>query len=262
MMQKKSYQETLEKKGGPLFVPFMVLGYPDKTQSREVLETLIKSGADALELGFPFSDPPADGPIIQKADTRALESGMHTDDCFDLIRNVRETYDLPIGILVYYNLVLARGVETFYRECGEAGVNSVLIADVPLEHANEIVPFATAANIEPVFIISELSSDARIEAVAKIAKGYIYVVSYVGITGVSGAVFEEKTASLIARIRRYSSLPVCVGFGISTPDDAHAVVCAGADGVIVGSRIVREVPDKAKTRAICQAFSDAIKKAA
>lgn len=257
-MQKKSYREAHDEKKKSLFVPFMVLGYPDKARSHEILRALVESGADALELGFPFSDPPADGPVIQAADKEALQSGIRMSDCFDLIREVRAETSIPIGLLVYYNLVLQKGVDEFYSACAEAGVNSVLVADVPLEHSGEIVPAACEAGIEPVFIVSELSSDERIEAIAKVAEGYIYVVSYVGVTGVSGAVFEEKTASLIARIRRFSSLPLFVGFGISTPEDARAVVRAGADGVIVGSRIVREAPDTEKIRAVCKEFVSAV----
>lgn len=258
-MHKKKYQEALaEKNGKPLFIPFLVLGDPDKARSREMLRAAIAGGADALELGFPFSDPPADGPVIQAADARALASGMRVDDCFDLLRDVRVEHDHPIGLLVYYNLVLQRGVERFYRECAEAGVNSVLVADVPLEHSGEIIPAAKAAGIEPVCIVSELSSDERIAQVAEVAEGYLYLVSYVGTTGRTEGVLAEKTRVLIERVRRATDLPLFVGFGISTPEDARAVREAGANGVIVGSRIVREVPDAKKIADLCKAFSTAV----
>src|SRR3989338_9201957 len=141
-MLKNTYREVCEKKGKPLFIPFVVLGDPDKCKTFEIIRTLIQSGADALELGLPFSDPPADGPVIQQADVRALQAGIRIDDCFDILRSIREETDIPIGLLVYFNLILQRGIDHFYRDCAETGVQSVLVADLPLEHASEIVPIA------------------------------------------------------------------------------------------------------------------------
>ncbi|NOS67241.1 MAG: tryptophan synthase subunit alpha, partial [Candidatus Peribacteraceae bacterium] len=116
-MKTNPYASALEKKGKPLFVPFVVLGDPDRRQSIEIVRTLVESGADALELGFPFSDPPADGPVIQAADLRALQSGIRIDDCFEMLREIRTFTSIPIGLLVYYNLILQRGIEKFYQDC-------------------------------------------------------------------------------------------------------------------------------------------------
>lgn len=267
-MRLNPYAQALTKKGRPLFIPFVVLGDPDRKKSLEIIRLLVENGAtsfandsggaDALELGFPFSDPPADGPVIQAADARALRSGIRTDDCFAVLREIRAFTDIPIGLLVYYNLILQRGTEKFYCDCKESGVNSVLVADVPLEHAAEIVPVAKAHDIAPVFLVSEVTTDERMREIAKIADGYLYVVSYLGVTGVTNAVLKENIGGVIQRARKYTALPLFVGFGIATPEHAKAVVAAGGDGVIVGSRIVNELGNAAKVRRICKGIAQAM----
>ena len=257
-MNPNPYALAIEKKGGPIFIPFTVLGDPNKEESLSVVRTLVENGADALELGFPFSDPPADGPVIQAADTRALNAGVRVDDCFNLIKSTRLMTDIPIGLLVYFNLVLQRGIDTFYKDCAESGVTSVLVADIPLEHSNEIVSIAKKYGIAPVFIISELTTDDRMKAIAALAEGYLYVVSYLGVTGVEESVLEEKTAATIARARKYTDLPLCIGFGISSPESAASAVRAGVDGVIVGSRIVRELPNLQNVASVCQSMAKVI----
>ena len=257
----------------PLFVPFAVVGDPDKEKSIKIIKTLLASGADALELGFPFSDPPADGPVIQAADKRALDAGITIDDCFDALqcvtlslpagRPVPRSFSgggsrsegwskgVPIGLLVYYNLVLQRGIQKFYADCHQAGVASVLIADLPLEHAREVCDAAREAGILTVFMVSALTSDERLRDIAAATTGYLYLVSYVGVTGVQGAVLEEEVGRQIRRIRVVTDLPVFVGFGIGTPVQAEAVRRAGADGVIIGSRIVREIAEGGDLQRIC-----------
>jgi len=258
MAKSNRYAQARERKGHAIFVPFVVLGDPDKRTSLEIVRTLIENGADALELGFPFSDPPADGPVIQEADMRALKAGMRVDDCFDLLRDIRKMTDIPIGLLIYFNLVLQRGIDRFYKECAEVGVDSVLIADLPLEHAQEVVPIAKKHGISPVFLVSELTTEERLGEIVKVADGYLYVVSYLGVTGVENSVLEEKIRNILQRTRRQTSLPLCVGFGINSVEQAQAAVRAGADGVIVGSRIVKEVPDLKKIAAVCGDLRSAI----
>ncbi len=251
-MPSNPYAQALKKKGKALFVPFVVLGDPDRPRSMDIVRLLVKNGADALELGFPFSDPPADGPTIQAADTRALQAGIRIDHCFEMLKEIRTFTDMSMGLLVYYNLVLQRGIEKFYRDCYESGVHSVLIADLPLEHAEEVVPIAKAYHIAPVFLLSDVTTEERMKKIAEIADGYLYIVSYSGVTGVINAVREEKILHVIKKARRHTRLPLFVGFGISSPEQAMAAVASGADGVIVGSRIVHEVHSPQNIRRICK----------
>ncbi|NOS66921.1 MAG: tryptophan synthase subunit alpha, partial [Candidatus Peribacteraceae bacterium] len=223
-----------------------------------IVRTLVESGADALELSFPFSDPPADGPVIQAADLRALQSGIRIDDCFEMLREIRTFTSIPIGLLVYYNLILQRGIEKFYQDCAASGVNSVLIADLPLEHADEILPIIKKHGIAPVCLVSELTSDERMKKIAAIAGGYLYVVSYIGVTGASDGVLEEKMRGTIERARKCTDLPLIVGFGINTQQQIASAVRAGANGVIVGSRIVKEIPNLSGIRGVCKELSTPI----
>ena len=205
MPKNNPYADARAKKGGPLFIPFAVLGDPDPRRSADVVRTLIEHGADALELGFPFSDPPADGPVIQAADSRALQAGTRVDDCFHILREIRGIADIPVGLLIYYNLILRRGIDRFYRECAEAGVASVLVADLPLEHADEILSTAGRHGVAPVFMVSELTGPERFERIAAVARGYLYVVSYLGVTGTESSMLEEKIAGIISAARRHTS---------------------------------------------------------
>ncbi len=260
MPSKNPYILRQKEKGSPLFIPFTVLGDPNPAGSLQVIQALIESGADALELGLPFSDPPADGPVIQAADVRALESGTTMDDCFTVLKQVRAMTDIPVSLLVYSNLVFQRGVEKFYADAAASGVTSVLVADLPLEHAEEIVPFARKYGIHPVFLVSELTTKDRLKEIVKFADGYLYVVSYLGVTGVKNAVFEGHVQKTIKKLKEGTSLPLFVGFGVSSPVQAEAIARAGADGVIVGSRIVREVPDLKNIRSICGDFAAVLSK--
>lgn len=258
------YLQKRQDLNRPLFIPFTVLGDPDVETSAKIVETLIENGADALELGLPFSDPPADGPIIQAADVRALEGGITIDHCFDILKKIALSGPgpgpdpIPVGLLVYFNLVLQRGIDRFYQDCAGAGVSSVLIADLPLEHSDEVCVVAKKHSIVQVFMISELSTDERIAQVAAKAEGYIYVVSYTGVTGVQDAVMGDKVASLIERVRKHTDLPLVVGFGINTPEQVKAVAQAGADGIIVASRLVKEVPDVATIGTVCSELAQAV----
>lgn len=260
MQEHNPYAEARERIGRPLFIPFAVVGDPDPQRSIGVIRTMIEHGADALELGFPFSDPPADGPVIQQADCRALAAGATIDDCFRILKEVRPFTDIPLGLLVYLNLILQRGIDRFYADCAAAGVTSVLVADIPLEHADEILPAARRHRIAPVFMVSELTTPERFERIAAHAEGYLYVVSYLGVTGVEDAVLEDKIAAVLHAARQHTDLPLCVGFGINSRRHVAAAARAGADGVIVGSRIVRESPDLGKIAAVCDELSGCLTK--
>ncbi len=224
--------------GAGAFVPFVVLGDPDPETSLRLIDRLVDEGADMLELGLPFSDPPADGPVIQAADQRALAAGTTPPLAFELLDEIQRRHPIPVGLLVYYNLVLQFGEQRFYDRCARAGVDGVLVADVPLEESGGIVAAARGAGVAPVFIGSTLSSDERLAALAEVADGYLYAVARIGVTG-SEQALDTRLADAFARFHRAVPLPVIAGFGISTPDQVTQVLAAGADGAITGSALVR-----------------------
>ena len=229
-------------RGDVAFVPFLVLGDPDLATSLRLVEALVDAGADALELGLPFSDPPADGPVVQAADLRALAAGTTPPAAFEMLDEIKRRWDIPVSLLLYYNLILQCGVEAFYARAAAAGVDAVLIADVPLEESGPSVAAARRHNIAPICIASELSSPVRLAAVAEVAQGYIYTVARVGITGERQAVAGGLSDTL-SRLRQATDLPALVGFGISTPAHVRAAADAGADGVICGSAIINRIAE-------------------
>ena len=251
------YKSSLKSKGKPLFIPFTVLGDPDYHKSLEVIKVMIENGADALELGFPFSDPPADGPVIQAAHKRALENGMTTRRCFELIAEVRKFSQIPIGLLIYYNLVLQYGTDAFYAECAKSGVNSVLIADLPLEHVAEISEPAEKHKIGQVYLVSELTTKDRLEKILERVNAYIYLVSYLGVTGKDQKLFGKNIAEMVKSIRAASDIPVFVGFGIGSAEQASVAIQSGVDGFLVGSKLVQEIPNLEKIKFLTHQFYEA-----
>jgi tryptophan synthase alpha chain len=224
----------------PAFIGFVVAGDPDTVTCIRIARALINGGTDILELGVPFSDPVADGPTIQRADERALAAGTTPDTVFDIVREIRKESDVPIVFLTYFNIVYRRGIDRFYREAHDAGVDGILIADMPFEESEEVCAVASRYNIDPIFLVTQTTSDDRIGKIAAKASGYLYLVAVLGVTGVREQV-SEGAIDLLHRVRMHTLLPLALGFGISTP--AHAQICAraGADGVIVGSAIVEIV---------------------
>lgn len=230
--------QRLQKEGSKAFVPFTVIGWPSAEKSLDLIESMIAAGADALELGIAFSEPVADGPVIQQAVNETLASGFSVDDALAIIAKVRIAHEeLPIGLLVYYNVVLKRGVQRFYEDAKNAGVDSVLIADLPPESIEEVASIADQCEIAQILIASPLTSDERLQLIAKYARGYVYVVSRLGITGVEER-YDEALQELLARLRKQTQLPLFVGFGVSSPAQAAKMAQLGADGVITGSRII------------------------
>ena len=232
-----SYKDVFERKDGAVLIPFFVLGDPDVERSFELIKTAIDAGADILELGIPFSDPIADGPTIQKADIRALEKGINCRQSFELIRRVKSYRDIPIGLLMYYNLIWHYGREEFYRDAAAAGVNSVLVADISIDDADEVEPFLDKNGLDSVYMITPNTSDSHREKIARLCTGFIYTVSLLGVTGARGSL-GSAVVPLIKSLKELTDVPVCVGFGVSTPEHAREISGAGADGVIVGSAIV------------------------
>jgi tryptophan synthase alpha chain len=214
------------------------------------METLVEAGADALELGIPFSDPLADGPTIQGANIRALDSGATPDICFDLISQIRTKYpDLPIGLLMYANLVYSRGIDNFYERCAKAGIDSVLIADVPTNESEEFVAAAKKHGVEPIFIAPPTASDETLTQVAELGGGYTYLLSRSGVTGAETKA-NMPVSTLLDRLNQFDAPPALLGFGISEPEQVKQAIEAGAAGAISGSAVVKiiennvEQPDK------------------
>lgn len=243
------YQQAfadLAKKNEKAFIPFVMIGDPNAEQSFNVIKSLIDAGADALELGIPFSDPSADGITIQMAALRALKSGVNPDICIDILAKVREyAPNIPIGLLLYGNLVFARGIDTFYADMAKAGVDSVLIADLPIR---ESLPFREAAlkhGVAPIFIAPPNASDKTLRDVSTYSRGYTYVLSRAGVTGVDVVDVEKDTPSsspaqaLISTLNEYNAAPPVIGFGISTPQQVKDALAAGASGAISGSAVVK-----------------------
>lgn len=221
----------------PIFIGFTVAGDPDKETCVRAAMALIEGGTDILELGVPFSDPVADGPTIQKADERALAAGTRVDTVFEIVREIRRRSEVPIVFLTYYNTVYHRGIDRFYREAHEAGVDGILIADMPIEESDEVYKAALRHYIDPIFLITQTTSNERITRIAARARGYLYLVAVLGVTGVRDSV-SDGALDLLKRVRRYTDVPLALGFGISTPEHARTCARAGADGIIVGSAIV------------------------
>jgi tryptophan synthase alpha chain len=221
--------------GEGAFGAFLMLGDPDLDTSAELLDALVEAGADMIEVGIPFSDPVADGPVIQAAAQRALAAGVRVGDCFDLIAALRARHsDVPIGILTYANIVVAR--PGFMRDAAEAGTDSLLIADVPTLEAERFTRDMAQAGIEPVLIAAANTPDATFERIARLSKAYTYCVSRTGITGThAGGQFD---AGLVERVKRAGAPPPVFGFGISRPEHVRGALAAGAKGVICGSAIV------------------------
>lgn len=238
---------ALKAKNQGAFVPFVCIGDPSPQQSLEIVDTLIAAGADALELGIPFSDPSADGPTIQAAAQRALDAGVTPTICFDLLSKIRAKHpDIPIGLLLYGNLVVANGIDTFYDNCKRAGVDSVLVADVPLREAAPFTIAADKAGIQSIFIAPPNGSDHTLAQVAKYSQGYTYLLSRAGVTGTETKV-QMPVNHLIERLNQYQAAPLLLGFGISTPDDVKAGLAAGADGIISGSAVVKIIEQNLDT---------------
>ncbi len=229
--------QSLAARDEAAFGAFLMLGDPDVETSARLLDTLVDAGADMIEVGIPFSDPVADGPVIQAAAERALDRGVRVDDCFGLIAGFRERHrDVPLGILTYANIVVARGRGVFFERAANAGADSLLVADLP---ALEAEPWATEmrdVGLDPVLIAATNTPPETLRGIARIGRGYTYCVTRAGITGVhADASFDPR---LIAALREAGAPPPVFGFGISRPDQVAMALDAGASGVISGSAIV------------------------
>jgi tryptophan synthase alpha chain len=222
-------------------VAYVSAGDPDAATGYEILKGLPAAGADLIELGMPFTDPMADGPSVQAAGQRALKAGITVDATFDMVRRFRREVDndTPILLMGYYNLVYQRGTERFCKEAAAAGVDGFILVDLPPEEADELKPHAMASSVDTVLLTAPTTDDKRLPAVLKYSSGFVYFASVLGITGTKSAT-EDAVRMHVERIKRHTRLPVAVGFGINTPDQA-AAVARHADAAVVGSAIVNRV---------------------
>ncbi|WP_065187242.1 tryptophan synthase subunit alpha [Shewanella woodyi] len=240
--QAGRYQATfakLEAKNQGAFVPFVTLGDPSPEISLKIIDCLVENGADALELGFPFSDPLADGPVIQGANLRSLAAGTTPSQCFEMLSTIRAKYpDLPIGLLLYANLVYANGIENFYAKAQAAGVDSVLIADVPVEEAEPFITSAKAHGVAPIFIAPPNADSDTLKLASEKGEGYTYLLSRAGVTGTESKA-GMPIGDILARLKEFNAAPPLLGFGIAEPAQVREAIQAGAAGAISGSAVVK-----------------------
>lgn len=233
----------LKAKNQGAFVPFVTIGDPNLEQSFEIIKALIDGGADALELGIPYSDPIADGPTIQKANIRAIDAHVTLPDCFDIIKKIREyNADIPIGLLLYSNLVFAKGLDSFYQTCNQVGIDSVLVADVPARESKIFCSIAKQYDIAPIFIAPPNGSDATLKQVAELGQGYTYLLSRAGVTGTETEA-SMPVENIVNALKNFNAPPSLLGFGISKPEHVKAAIESGADGAISGSAVVKIIED-------------------
>lgn len=222
---------------GKAFIPYITAGYPDLQTTATYIKTMANQGADLIEIGIPFSDPTAEGPVIQHAIHHALKQGIRTDDVFDMVAQVRQDVNIPLAVMTYANVCYGYGLDQFMQRCHEVGIQAVVLPDVPFEEKDE---FQSAAQAHQVSLISFIAptSQERIEKIAKEAEGFIYLVSSLGVTGTRQDI-ETDVGAIIAQIRQANpDIPIAIGFGISNPDQAQQMGQV-ADGIIVGSAIIK-----------------------
>ena len=227
-------REAFEK--GKAFIPFVTCGDPDLETTAAVVRECVRNGAALIELGIPFSDPTAEGPVIQGANLRALKGGVTTDKIFDLVRELRTDVTVPMVFMTYANVVFSYGAERFIGTCQEIGIDGLILPDLPFEEKEEFLPLCERYGVDLISLIAP-TSENRIAMIAREASGFIYLVSSLGVTGMRTEI-KTDLASIAAVIRQHTQVPVAIGFGISTPEQAHQMA-AISDGAIVGSAIVR-----------------------
>ena len=234
---------TLSQKDEAAFIPFTTLGFPDFKRSINIIEILVEAGADAIELGIPFSDPIADGPIIQKANIQALESGITPHDCNQIIKAIRTKHpSLPIGILTYGNLVVSNGVDAFMKNLRDAGADSILIADLPTFEAGPFRKIARRLGLDYINILPPNPSPQLLSEIAQTGMGYTYLLGRAGVTGtMDGPILPD--ARLLSELEAYGGPPAIQGFGISAPSHLSAAINKGAKGVISGSKVISLIED-------------------
>lgn len=221
---------------GKAFIPFLTCGDPDLETTEKLICAMAEAGADLIELGIPFSDPTAEGPVIQDANLRALSAGTTTDKIFDMVRRVRKTVSIPMVFMTYANVIFSYGADRFLQTTAEIGMNGIIVPDVPFEEKQEFEPLCQKYGLAQISMIAPTSHD-RIRAIAEQANGFLYCVSSLGVTGTRSSITTDIGA-MVKLVKEVKDIPCAVGFGISTPEQAESM-CRQADGAIVGSAIVK-----------------------
>ena len=234
------------EKGEKAFIPYITAGYPNKETTVHLCKAMAEAGADIIELGIPFSDPLADGPVIQESFQKALDGGISLDDCFSIAREVRTQTAVPLIFMIAYNLVLQKGSAEFAEACVSSGIDGLIIPDLPPEHAQAEYALFNKAGIDMIFLIAPNTPEERSRIICEQCSGYLYCLSRLGITGARTDI-ADGLEEYLTRLRTYTDLPLCVGFGISRPEHA-ATVYQWADGAIVGSAIVNMITEYADDR--------------
>ncbi|MEH2163820.1 MAG: tryptophan synthase subunit alpha [Nostoc sp.] len=259
-VSKASPQETRQQCA---LIPFITAGDPNLETTAQALRILDRNGADFIELGIPYSDPLADGPVIQAAATRALQKGTKLEQVLEMLQTVTPTLKAPIILFTYYNPILHRGIKTFLAQIAAAGARGLVVPDLPLEEAEELIQTAASFGIEVILLVAPTSSKDRILAIARQSQGFIYLVSVTGVTGIRAQI-QHRVKDLITDLRSVTDKPIGVGFGISGPEQAHQVMEWGADAVIVGSAFVKRLAEGSPTEGLqaveqlCQELKTAI----
>ena len=228
---------------GKAFIPFITCGDPDLETTAAVVRAAVANGADLIELGIPFSDPTAEGPVIQGANLRALNGGVTTDKIFDLVRDLRRDVEVPMVFMTYANVVFSYGSERFISTCREIGIDGLILPDVPYEEKEEFLPICRRYGVDLISLIAPTSED-RIAMIAREAEGFLYIVSSLGVTGVRSEI-KTDLGAIVETVRQNTDIPCAIGFGISTPEQA-AKMAGISDGAIVGSAIVRLIGEHGK----------------
>ncbi len=234
--------ETLRRNQECALIPFITAGDPDLETTAKALQVLDHAGADIIELGVPYSDPLADGPVIQAAATRALQRGTTLEQVLEMLKEISPSLRSPIILFTYYNPILHRGVDKFLEQIKEAGVSGLVVPDLPLEEAAGLLKPASEVGIDLTLLVAPTSSPERIEAIARASQGFIYLVSVTGVTGIRTEM-HTRVGDLLQQIRNVTDKPIGVGFGISDPQQARQVRAWGADAAIVGSAVVKRLAE-------------------
>ncbi len=254
---------ALRAEGQCALIPFITAGDPDLATTAAALRVLDQNGADFIELGVPYSDPLADGPVIQAAATRALAQGVTLDDVLTMVKDVQPDLQAPLILFTYYNPILNRGIATFMADLAAVGVAGLVVPDLPLEEVDALLTAAAAAAIDVTLLVAPTSPPDRIAAIAAQAQGFVYLVSVTGVTGIRSEL-QSRVKDLIDGLKQTTDKPVGVGFGVSDPDQAQQLKAWGADGVIVGSAFVKRLAGENSPEALetigefCQSLKAAL----